>query len=128
MREFLLKNQQKIAIICGYTVVFLLALGLGRITVYLPSPPEIKVEESQNVPQQNNSASVEGTQSVNTALQKQGGAGNVLNCEGKIKGNISSTGRIYHVPGGAFYKNTAPEMCFDTEADALASGFRKSKR
>lgn len=128
MREFLLKNQQKIAIIIGYTMVFLLALGIGRITVYMPSPPEIKIEEPQNAPQQNNSASVEGAQSVNTASPKQNGAGGALNCEGKIKGNISSASKIYHVPGGAFYKNTTPEMCFDTEAQAQAAGFRKSKR
>lgn len=51
-----------------------------------------------------------------------------LDCEGKIKGNISSSSKIYHLPGGSFYKRTNPELCFDTEAEAQQAGFRKSKR
>lgn len=46
-----------------------------------------------------------------------------------IKGNLSSTGeRIYHVPGGAYYNNTIAEVCYITEADAQADGFRRSSR
>jgi len=52
-----------------------------------------------------------------------------------IKGNISyTTGeRIYHVPGGAFYDKTVVdsqygERWFCTEAEAIANGWRKSKR
>jgi micrococcal nuclease len=48
---------------------------------------------------------------------------------GKIKGNISSSGeKIYHVPGGAFYDKTIAEEYFDTEAEAQAAGYRRSKR
>ncbi|MBI4032391.1 thermonuclease family protein [Candidatus Berkelbacteria bacterium] len=43
-----------------------------------------------------------------------------------IKGNAQSM--IYHVPGGDFYAKTKPEACFASEADALAAGYRKSKR
>ena len=52
-----------------------------------------------------------------------------------IKGNISvNTGeRIYHVPGGEFYDETVideakGERWFCTEAEAVAAGWRKSKR
>jgi len=46
-----------------------------------------------------------------------------------IKGNISSSGeKIYHVPGGASYRQTHPEACFATEADAQAAGFRRARR
>jgi len=51
-----------------------------------------------------------------------------------IKGNISSAGeKIYHVPGGAFYEDTQideakGERWFCTEAEAVAAGWRKSKR
>ncbi|KMJ60216.1 nuclease [Bacillus sp. LL01] len=46
-----------------------------------------------------------------------------------VKGNISSSGeKIYHVKTGAFYERTIPEECFDTEKEAEAAGFRKSKR
>jgi len=52
-----------------------------------------------------------------------------------IKGNISvSSGeKIYHVPGGDSYDNTvineaAGERWFCTESEAVAAGWRKSKR
>jgi micrococcal nuclease len=52
-----------------------------------------------------------------------------------IKGNISqSTGeKIYHVPGGEFYGKTvideaAGERWFCTEQEAVAAGWRRSKR
>jgi micrococcal nuclease len=52
-----------------------------------------------------------------------------------VKGNISqSTGeKIYHVPGGEFYDKTvidepAGERWFCTEQEAVAAGWRRSKR
>jgi hypothetical protein len=42
-----------------------------------------------------------------------------------IKGNASSM--IYHVPGSSSYERTIPEMCFASEDDAVAAGFRPSK-
>ncbi|MCC6705323.1 MAG: hypothetical protein IT334_10635, partial [Thermomicrobiales bacterium] len=42
-----------------------------------------------------------------------------------IKGNASSM--IYHVPGSGSYERTIPEMCFATEEDAIAAGYRASK-
>jgi hypothetical protein len=52
-----------------------------------------------------------------------------------IKGNVSfTTGeRIYHVPGGDYYAATVisaayGERWFCTEADARASGWRRSYR
>jgi hypothetical protein len=48
--------------------------------------------------------------------------------ECKIKGNISGSRKIYHVPGGAFYERTTPEQCFATEGEAENAGFKKSGR
>jgi hypothetical protein len=51
-----------------------------------------------------------------------------------IKGNINAKGeRIYHVPGGQYYDATVidtakGERWFCTEAEAVAAGWRKSKR
>ncbi len=51
-----------------------------------------------------------------------------------IKGNIPRSGeRIYHVPGGAYYRRTRinvakGERWFCTEEEALAAGWRRSKR
>lgn len=44
----------------------------------------------------------------------------------QIKGNGDSG--IYHVPGGAYYDVTNPEVCFATEADARAAGYRASEQ
>jgi hypothetical protein len=41
-----------------------------------------------------------------------------------VKGNISSTGKIYHVPGGPYYSRTEAENCFLNESAAVAAGFR----
>ncbi len=52
----------------------------------------------------------------------------------RIKGNISSKGeRIYHTPGGQYYDRTKispskDERWFCSEAEAIAAGWRKSKR
>ncbi|GGJ24670.1 sunset domain-containing protein [Deinococcus roseus] len=46
-----------------------------------------------------------------------------------IKGNLSNRGeKIYHLPGGAYYKRTYPERCFKTRQEAEKAGFRASKR
>ncbi|MGH2549189.1 MAG: hypothetical protein ACRDHN_07355, partial [Thermomicrobiales bacterium] len=42
-----------------------------------------------------------------------------------IKGNASS--KIYHVAGQSSYDQTIPELCFATEEDAVAAGYRASK-
>ena len=45
---------------------------------------------------------------------------------GQIKGNRNS--RIYHVPGGGSYARTQNNvMCFDTEDQAVAAGYRKAR-
>lgn len=51
----------------------------------------------------------------------------------RIKGNISASGKIYHMPGQAFYNKTRihtgkGERCFSTEAEARAAGWRAAKR
>ena len=50
-----------------------------------------------------------------------------------IKGNISSSGRIYRMPGQAFYNETSirtdkGERWFCSEADAKQAGWRKARR
>lgn len=47
----------------------------------------------------------------------------------KIKGNINSRGeKIYHLPGGRYYKQTKAEQWFCTEEEAVAAGFRAALR
>ena len=50
-----------------------------------------------------------------------------------IKGNVSAQGRIYHLPGGAFYERTAidpggGERWFCAPEEAQGAGWRASLR
>ncbi|HLC44372.1 MAG: hypothetical protein A2722_03910 [Candidatus Doudnabacteria bacterium RIFCSPHIGHO2_01_FULL_50_11] len=128
IKEFFLRNQQKLIFAIGYVLVFSLAFGLGRMSVVFRTPPDIAVEESRQqtalptITTTNDTPEIKGLQSSAPALMPIDGE-----CGGKIKGNISSSGKIYHMPGGAFYTRTQAEACFTTEAEAQAAGFRKSK-
>lgn len=122
--SFIKNNQQRIAFAIGYLLVALLFFALGRYTAVRTEEPQSHAEPPQVSGQVNNSPNAAGTQRVATTTDP------VLpsDCQGQIKGNISSSGKIYHVPGGAFYKRVNPEVCFKTEAEARAAGFRKSQR
>lgn len=139
MGEFISKNQQKIAIITGYIMVFMLAFGLGRVTILVPHPPEIRVEEPNSLTQGNSTPEIRGAQSetapkdtaapaVKSSGQEATSGFAPVNggCNGRIKGSSS---KIYHLPGGAFYdRTTKPARCFDAESQAQAAGYRKSAR
>ena len=85
----------------------------------IQNPPAIKIQEP----------SLDLSQIYDTLknqpLQQIAGETKRVTCEGKIKGNPSS--KIYHVPGGAFYDRLTDAVCFDTEEEAQAAGFRKSQ-
>ena len=127
IKGFIKTHQQKIVLLAGYLLIALLSFGLGRITTYKYSIPEIKVEEVFTQPNSllNNSENAGIVQSASVDNLSEPEAGD---CNGKIKGNISSSDKIYHLPGGSFYNRTNAEMCFNTEAEAKAAGFRKSSR
>ena len=118
--NFIKTYQQKIVLIAGFCLVSALSFGLGLMFDLKKQAPEIKIEEVFAAPTNNTG----NTGQVQSARVDNSGD----NCNGKIKGNISSSNKIYHVPGGAFYNRTDAEMCFETEAEAVVSGFRKSSR
>ncbi|OGE81119.1 MAG: hypothetical protein A3H72_00875 [Candidatus Doudnabacteria bacterium RIFCSPLOWO2_02_FULL_48_8] len=122
-KEFVKNHQLKIALSIGYLLVASLAFGLGRLTAFKYDAPEINIEQAFSAPT-NYSGSVAGIQTETTSSTSP----TADDCPGKIKGNISSTGKIYHMPGGAFYNRTNPEICFTTESEAQAAGFRRSSR
>lgn len=109
-----------IALSAGYILVALIGFGLGRFTAFKYSVPDIKVEEAFALPD-----NYTPDQGVVQSVSTDAAAGE---CAGRIKGNISSDSKIYHLPGGAFYNRTNPEACFDTEEQARAAGFRRSSR
>lgn len=121
-------HQREIALVSGYALVALLFFNLGRITFQKPGP-EIQITEPLlDLSQLNSNSNNKETQSPAVSESVAGQSFSAQDCAGKIKGNISSSGRIYHLPNGAFYKRTIPELCFNTEAEAREAGFRKSTR
>jgi hypothetical protein len=122
----LVKNhQEKVVLSIGFVFVAALSFGLGRVSAVKLTPPEIRIEEVFSPPLNNTQKNSE-TQSEDSQKTSQNASNS---CEGKIKGNISAKGdKIYHIPKGAFYARTVAELCFSTEAEALAAGFRKSSK
>ena len=125
-KELIKNNQHKLVLTIGYILVAMLSFGVGRLTAVKYAAPEIKVETAAVQPDNysGNAGGIQSEAQVNTTTTSS--AKQNLNCQGKIKGSSSG---IYHVPGGAFYeKTTKPVRCFDSEAQAIAAGFRKSSR
>ena len=104
-----------------------------------PTPEQQKQKsketKAQNQTKQKTQTNTQKSTNNNTQKQKNDTVTNVNNSntttshQGKIKGNINSKKeKIYHVPGGAYYDRTIAEEYFDTEEEAQAAGYRKSKR
>ncbi|MBI3952786.1 MAG: hypothetical protein HY336_02420 [Candidatus Doudnabacteria bacterium] len=111
IKERIKNNQQVIVLTIGYLLVAAISFGLGGMIASKKIPAESLVEQPLPL---NNSQNLPLAQSAD-------------NC--KIKGNINSKGsKIYHIQGGAFYNQTNPEECFETEDQAQAAGFAKSSR
>jgi hypothetical protein len=115
-----------------FVLVFLSGFGAGRFDKYRASKDKAPANYSKPVEKQQKAA-VE----IKTKAEGEGVVAGVTIAssspaapqECKIKGNISSGGKkIYHIPGGASYKTTKPEQCFNTEEEAAAAGFVKSGR
>ncbi|HYE22234.1 MAG TPA: hypothetical protein VD998_01445 [Verrucomicrobiae bacterium] len=116
-------HQQNLVLVLGYCLVGLGCFFLGKASSVYTNPPEIKVDEVFSYENNNANTSVLQSEQINNNNNDVG------QCEGKIKGNINSKGeKVYHVPTGQFYNRTAPELCFDSEDEANAAGFRKSSR
>jgi micrococcal nuclease len=96
--------------------------GYAQASTY---PPDVKYQEyltKYNSEARDANKGLWNTDSSGTSYS------NRVAATGKIKGNINSKGeKIYHVPGGKYYEQTVPEQWFDTEEEAKAAGFRKSK-
>lgn len=124
-KELVKTHQSKIVLTIGFLLTAMLGFGLGKISTVRLNAPEVKVEQAFDSPINNS----QNSPTVQSAVTQNANLSGKLDCKAKIKGNINTKGeRIYHVLGGAFYARTNPEMCFNTEAEALAAGFRKSSR
>ncbi len=125
------ENKNKVVLGVCFVLVFIVGFGTGRFEKEMRKSNQQNNYNTNLVGQttagereadkmdENDDAQILGTITA-TATSSP------TNC--LIKGNVSSSGLIYHVPGGSFYDRTNPEMCFNTEAEAQAAGFRKSSR
>ncbi|PIR96150.1 MAG: hypothetical protein COT92_02740 [Candidatus Doudnabacteria bacterium CG10_big_fil_rev_8_21_14_0_10_42_18] len=124
------ENKNKLVLGACFVLVFLVGFGTGKFEKEIRKPPVQNNYTTNSV----SKATVEGgagEQAKQENIQVLGDitpdtASSSTLCV--IKGNVSSSGLIYHVKGGSFYDRTDPEMCFNTEAEAQAAGFRKSSR
>lgn len=101
-------------------LIQLLSFGVGLYSGHNFWPTT--VVDSTNITNYNTNALSENT----TVKETQTTENSSVDC--KIKGNISSSNKIYHLQGGSFYERTTAEMCFNTEEEAIAAGFVKSSR
>ena len=123
IKEFLRINEKGVMLVISFTCVFLLGFFTGKVDSLNANQPIIKIEKSDS-----NFSILKDAAPVVQETSSQGAQGDVLGTSCKIKGNVSASGKIYHVPGGSSYNRTQPEMCFNTEAEAQTAGFRKAIR
>lgn len=118
-------NKNKIVVLLSLVLMFIVGFGAGRYERELRRDRLQTNYTTNKAPKETvtktpmaEAGAVKGT---TTDVQKQTGC--------IIKGNISTAGKkVYHVPGGSYYKIVKPEQCFNTEAEAKTSGFVKSAR
>jgi hypothetical protein len=135
VKDFFEKHKMKFMLGAAFVLVFFAGFGTGRYEK-IPARELKSYTNNSTKPtskQTTDAAKAEGDVAAADASDKNqeavlGTTTQASNKTCKIKGNISSKSKIYHVPGGAFYKTVTPEMCFSTEAEAVAAGFRKSGR
>lgn len=118
-------NKNKIVVAVSLALMFIVGFGAGRYERELRRDRlqtnytinKGRPEAAKKIP----AAEAGAVKATTTDVQKQTGC--------IIKGNISTAGKkVYHVPGGSYYKIVKPEQCFNTEAEAKTSGFVKSAR
>ncbi len=114
INEKWLEMKPKIVVLICLVGAFISGYAVGN---FGGSPPARRQLNYTTNPVNKPLEKVEAKKPLNTA-PKQGS-------ECPIKGSSS---KIYHVKGGAFYDRTTGVICFNTEAEAEAAGYRKSSR
>jgi len=126
------ENKQKVVVGVCFILVFFVGFGAGRFERATRRDSNKTYSNYTTTPAKKPLTAEAGTQPTNATEQgtTAAAAAPIPPASGTciVKGNISANSKIYHVKGGAFYDRVKPEQCFNTEAEALAAGFRKSSR
>ena len=124
-------NFEKIRLWLVVLVVQAIGFAIGVYTGHTYFIPKTTTSSSldytTDASKNQSSASAVAPITDNATTGDSGASNNPENCT-TIKGNISGSSKTYHIPGGSFYARTTPEMCFATEAEAKAAGFKKSSK
>lgn len=121
VKKWLETHKDKFVLAGSFVLMFLVGFGSGRY-VRPNLRQTVRTNYNTNSSQQSKTSF---TAPKETPAAQTAGADS--SCP--VKGNISAAGKkIYHVPGGSFYKTVKPEQCFKTESEATAAGFIKSSR
>lgn len=129
IKSWLKTNKQKLILSACYVLVFVVGFGAGSFQKGIRRDslkPQNNYTTQMDKKPINNEGEVLGKTATSSTASVKPTAATDANCI--IKGNISTTKKIYHVKGGAFYARVKPEQCFNTEAEALVAGFVKSSR
>jgi hypothetical protein len=123
LKKWLAEHKKELAISGGGVLLFL--LGYGTAVGITTQRLEQKYRTNYlNLTTQKQTTQAPATGEVMGDTTTTPSADTDPNC--KVKGNISSKSKIYHVAGGRFYKSVKAEKCFNSEEEAKAAGFRKS--
>lgn len=131
LKEKVKNNSSLVAYAAGLAATLLIGIGIGRGAAPEKKPESSQLQTNYTTTKPDNQPVVAATptpevKGEQTSPAAKPTAPDLANCP--IKGNVSSASKIYHVKGGSFYERTNPEMCFQTEGEAVAAGFRKSSR
>ncbi len=146
IKSYILAHRTEIKIVISFVIIFLVGIGVGRFqttgvrnaktsssqshytTKPTPTVAGLNAELQTETTTEPTNTSTKDTQPTPKPVVANNSSLNNANGSCIIKGNISSTSKIYHVKVGAFYDRVKPEQCFNTEAEAKSAGFRKSSR
>ena len=112
---------------------YLIRQGFAHSSTY---PPDVKYQnqflQAQQEAQNNNRGLWSSCTSSSTTASQPSQSQQAPDPNCIIKGNISSSGKIYHMPGQKYYDKTQidtsrGERWFCTEQEAQSAGWRKSK-
>lgn len=149
MKKWYKEHKKEITVAFCFVLMFFVGFGTGR---YDKESQKLKLKKSVSSSEEQDYKSNAGNRAewqnaaVNTVNNNDDGqrvGERVLGAEAEqtegfapaadgkcpIKGNINVKGKkVYHIPTGAFYNQTKPERCFNTESEAKRAGFVKSAR
>lgn len=140
IKKFVQEHRREFNMLAALVVVFFAGVGTGKLGQKAPASTNANysnysTKTTEAAPKEQPVTKPEERGEVQPVVAQPAAApvaaaaavaGATTEC--KVKGNISTKEKIYHIPGGSSYERVKPEQCFATEEEAKAAGFRKAAR